>query len=205
MMKCPDPKCGSLMDVVKPSADLKAPAEIKETDDQGKPLTSAAWLHYHEHRIRCRECGTNFCGQCKRMPYHIGYTCDQYQTYQGSRHCRFCSAALTPANQDTTLPACPALELVCTEADCQKRKSESCRTMLACGHPCWGIADEVKHAPCLHEDCVAISGCNTNQGDFCNICWTEEVGRAPAIQLECGHIFHSHCVRDKLNKKWPGW
>ncbi len=39
--------------------------------------------------------------------------------------------------------------------------------------------------------------------DFCNICWTDELGAAPVIQLECGHVFHSECVKQKLSKGWP--
>lgn len=31
--------------------------------------------------------------------------------------------------------------------------------------------------------------------DFCSICWTETYAEAPCIQVECGHVFHRHCLK----------
>jgi hypothetical protein len=42
------------------------------------------------------------------------------------------------------------------------------------------------------------------QDDYCNICWVEGVGAAPAIRLRCGHIFHHSCVVNKLSNGWTG-
>ena len=39
--------------------------------------------------------------------------------------------------------------------------------------------------------------------EFCNICWIDDLGSAPSIQLECGHVFHYQCVLDKLEQRWP--
>ena len=40
--------------------------------------------------------------------------------------------------------------------------------------------------------------------DMCMICYTEGLSCAPAIQLECGHVFHYHCCFNALSKKWSG-
>eukprot|EP00727_Mastigamoeba_balamuthi_P011166 m51a1_g6672 putative probable e3 ubiquitin-protein ligase mycbp2 (598) ;mRNA; r:204452-207534 len=38
--------------------------------------------------------------------------------------------------------------------------------------------------------------------DYCNICWVEELGAAPCIQLTCGHVLHYHCLRQRLERGW---
>nr|KAG5689428.1 hypothetical protein BaRGS_012250 [Batillaria attramentaria] len=40
--------------------------------------------------------------------------------------------------------------------------------------------------------------------DMCMICFTEALSAAPAIQLKCGHVFHLHCTRMVLEKRWVG-
>lgn len=39
---------------------------------------------------------------------------------------------------------------------------------------------------------------------MCMICFTEALSCAPAIQLQCGHVFHLHCCRHVLMKRWVG-
>ena len=41
-------------------------------------------------------------------------------------------------------------------------------------------------------------------GDFCNICWVESLQMAPCCRLDCGHVFHHHCLTEKLQNAWPG-
>jgi E3 ubiquitin-protein ligase MYCBP2 len=40
--------------------------------------------------------------------------------------------------------------------------------------------------------------------DLCNICWVEELRQAPCVVLDCGHVFHLHCIRSKLATRWVG-
>ena len=41
--------------------------------------------------------------------------------------------------------------------------------------------------------------------DMCTICFTEELGEAPCIQLpDCRHTFHANCVKKLLEHKWSG-
>ena len=52
------------------------------------------------------------------------------------------------------------------------------------------------------NDAVAAGGGQSGD-DLCNICWTDELTAAPCVRLACGHLFHYHCARDQLSKKWP--
>lgn len=40
--------------------------------------------------------------------------------------------------------------------------------------------------------------------DMCMICFVEALSCAPAIQLDCGHVFHLHCSKLVLEKRWTG-
>lgn len=40
--------------------------------------------------------------------------------------------------------------------------------------------------------------------DFCQICWTENLAAAPCIRTTCGHVFHAHCARELMERKWGG-
>ena len=55
----------------------------KELGLNGKAVSSWAQVHFLRYRFRCREanCGINFCSECKVVPYHLGYTCEEYALY----------------------------------------------------------------------------------------------------------------------------
>jgi len=62
--------------------------------------------------------------------------------------------------------------------------------------------------PCLMPECiekmpVALRP-KENIDDYCKICYCESLGQAPCVYLECGHIFHMHCVKDQISKKYNG-
>lgn len=40
--------------------------------------------------------------------------------------------------------------------------------------------------------------------DLCMFCQADDLGSEPCIQVQCGHVFHFGCVRDRLEAKWPG-
>eukprot|EP00501_MAST-03F_sp_TOSAG23-6_P000492 GSMAST32.ASY1.ANO1.506.1 assembled CDS len=47
--------------------------------------------------------------------------------------------------------------------------------------------------------------CDLNMSEeYCTICYVDALGNAPTIQLKCGHLFHAACVRDLLEKGYPG-
>jgi hypothetical protein len=108
------------------------------------------------------------------------------------------------------------------------RCPQSCTKVHPCGHPCGGVRGEAACLPCLEVACLKEE--RGTREDFCNICWVESVGAAPAVKLECGHVFHftvrphrrqaahatcatartdsgartPQCVKDKLARQWSG-
>ena len=100
---------------------------------------------------------------------------------------------------------------VCVEQQCQEYSANACSKILACGHFCGGIINETTCLPCLHQKCQSISNFDpkkpklTQDGDdMCMICFTEALSCAPSIQMACGHVFHFHCSRLILQKRWNG-
>lgn len=39
---------------------------------------------------------------------------------------------------------------------------------------------------------------------MCMVCFTESLFAAPCIQLACKHVFHFHCIKTMLEKRWVG-
>jgi hypothetical protein len=64
---------------------------------------------------------------------------------------------------------------------------------------CNGVKDEKEHLPCLKHGLECAD-------DFCAICYVEALKDAPCIQLlgDCQHVFHAHCVQEKVKSRWPG-
>lgn len=206
--RCANQQCRMLMEQVPYDART---AQLDRTlkDMHGKAMRDAALHHRNEFRIRCRACDTIFCASCQKMPYHNGYNCQEYDEYLKSRQCRFCSASLNDKNlapapdgwdEDEPLP--PSLGDCCTEEECLQYRETCCRQVLPCGHFCCGLKDEELHLGCMKEDCDGANGIDGD--DWCNICWSAELAGAPALKLECGHVFHHHCARTKLAGKWDG-
>lgn len=61
-------KCGNAIEVLEGKT-----YQFKK--DDGKLLNKTAAKHMATYRIRCNECGINFCRSCKVEPYHIGKNC----------------------------------------------------------------------------------------------------------------------------------
>ena len=106
----------------------------------------------------------------------------------------------------------PGKNFVCDDGDCASKASLACaRAHRECGHMCGGVLGEDTCPPCLREGCVEryneyLEGqggraLTQNAEDFCNICFTEDLGSAPSILLGCGHAFHYVCAVDKLKSK----
>lgn len=87
---------------------------VKETAEDGRELTSEQLDHRNRHRFRCVSCSANFCRLCQTTPYHLGYTCDEYQRYTNAPHCRYCedvlldTPATTAASTSSTSSSAPA-------------------------------------------------------------------------------------------------
>ena len=181
MVTCPNSKCRAVMEFI-PTMTMKG-----KEDKKAEPTDE----HFRQNRLRCWTCQGNFCVACNEMPYHVGFTCVDRATFLKARHCLYCTTVITSNTA-----------VICDQFDCLAKLEMACPARLTCGHRCFGIREEVTHLPCVHHDCNPLL--NSKLTDFCNICWVEELGQAPLIQLACGHLFHSTCASAKLKKKWPG-
>ncbi|EGG21972.1 hypothetical protein DFA_01858 [Cavenderia fasciculata] len=191
--KCPN--CSVLMEKLQHNQNTPQDNNAKEYDQNGNELSRQAIEHKKLYRFRCLQCTTVFCSECFEKPYHLGYTCDQFKNYSTSKHCRYCLQSLKPSNCSTLSNQC------CNQPECMQKYMLSCKKKLACGHNCCGISGETKCPPCLVDDCPYANQ-TQKSSDYCNICWVEELGSSPCIQLECGHIVHLECCKKKLAGKW---
>eukprot|EP01117_Protostelium_nocturnum_P011289 TRINITY_DN4098_c1_g1_i4.p1 TRINITY_DN4098_c1_g1~~TRINITY_DN4098_c1_g1_i4.p1 ORF type:complete len:652 (-),score=236.82 TRINITY_DN4098_c1_g1_i4:52-2007(-) len=192
-VRCPNPDCVYVMEKLR-NTDM-SPQPMEKVN--GKEMSEEAVKHRNDNRFRCRECSTEFCAECKGIPYHDGFTCQQFVKYEKAVHCRYCAVELSAANAHS-LPL-----KICNSQDCVAKSKLGCEKTLACRHLCGGIKNERNCLPCLNEDCNKEEE-GQKSDSYCNICWVEDLGSAPCIQLECGHIFHSNCVQQKVSKGWSG-
>ncbi|CDQ78645.1 unnamed protein product [Oncorhynchus mykiss] len=110
--------------------------------------------------------------------------------------CRFCGT-----RNGTELSAVGS---VCSDPDCQEYAKLACSKTQACGHLCGGVRNEKSCLPCLHG-CNKSAGClKQDADDMCMICFTEALSAAPAVQLDCSHVFHLQCTRRVLENRWLG-
>lgn len=83
---------------------------------------------------------------------------------------------------------------------------EKCRNILYCGHPCSGLRDEKMCPPCLYRCDRNLDESIPGQtaDDTCLICFTDNLASAPVIKINCGHLFHFHCIEAMLKNRWSG-
>jgi len=196
------PHCGSQWEFEKGGAEKgDAPDFSRELGINNQLLSEEAQRHYLSHRVCCRQCAHTFCRGCKRVPYHSGFNCAMFEVYLNADKCRFCATALMP-NGIGLDPPSPALALVCNNAICLEKRALSCVHTLPCGHPCGGTRGEEHCISCLEPDCDGAARrvlCSQSKDDYCAICFTEELGEAPCIELDCQHIFHFQCLLQRLD------
>ncbi|KAI4471285.1 e3 ubiquitin-protein ligase mycbp2 [Holotrichia oblita] len=112
-----------------------------------------------------------------------------------SGQCRFCGAVGSSGLL--------AIGNVCADQECQEYARTACTKLLTCGHMCGGVQGEFDCLPCLHG-CSSDTSLRQDADDMCMICFTEALSCAPAVQLRCGHVFHLHCCKTVLMKRWAG-
>ncbi|CAI5771736.1 E3 ubiquitin-protein ligase MYCBP2 isoform X9 [Podarcis lilfordi] len=117
-------------------------------------------------------------------------------TTSSSEACRFCGC-----RNGTELSAVGS---VCSDADCQEYAKIACSKTHPCGHPCGGVKNEEHCLPCLHGCDKSTTTLKQDADDMCMICFTEALSAAPAIQLDCSHIFHLQCCCRVLENRWLG-
>jgi len=183
--------CPNCQNVFEGVSGMQVPSSNKGKEQ----LSKEAAEHSAKYRFRC-QCGTVFCSSCSTTPYHLGYTCSRWKSYLSSAKCHFCQEALKDAAS--------VKSGVCSDEECEQKKKISCKKVLDCGHKCGGIKGEKRHLDCLEVSCAERQNLSQNRDQYCTICYCEDLGSAPAIQLACGHVFHYTCVKEKLSNKWPG-
>ncbi|XP_010576465.1 PREDICTED: E3 ubiquitin-protein ligase MYCBP2 isoform X16 [Haliaeetus leucocephalus] len=117
-------------------------------------------------------------------------------TTSSSEACRFCGC-----RSGTELSAVGS---VCSDTDCQEYAKIACSKTHPCGHPCGGVKNEEHCLPCLHGCDKNATTLKQDADDMCMICFTEALSAAPAIQLDCSHIFHLQCCQRVLENRWLG-
>ncbi|XP_031417201.1 E3 ubiquitin-protein ligase MYCBP2 isoform X1 [Clupea harengus] len=110
--------------------------------------------------------------------------------------CRFCGT-----RNGTELSSVGS---VCADPDCQEYAKMACSKTQPCGHPCGGVKNEELCLPCLHGCDKSTSCLKQDADDMCMICFTEALSAAPAVQLDCSHVFHLQCTRRVLENRWLG-
>ena len=65
---------------------------------------------------------------------------------------------------------------------------------------CGGVRGEEKCLPC-YQGCDGVA---LEKDAYCSVCYTEPLGQAPTVRLECGHAFHYACVKRILDGRWNG-
>ena len=82
--------------------------------------------------------------------------------------------------------------LVDTCKYCKGKLEFACDKELSCGHACGGCVGEAECPPCLK--------CESSSGDeFCTICFIETLSESPVARLQCGHMFHWHCLKRRIS------
>jgi len=157
-------------------------------DENGAGISRETAEHMAKYRFRCAACNRVICAKCKVEPYHLGKTCEEHQNFKKSKHCRYCQKVVHSSRP------------VCKDPVCRARYRTACRKVHSCGHQCFGVKHETECLPCIADGCGNIA----NENDYCTICYTEGLGAAPCVQLECGHVLHYHCVLTSLEKRWVG-
>lgn len=92
LVSCPNPSCDYFFETC-------GTGESKRLflPNGGEPSQDAV-EHYQKYRYRCRNCQEEFCSSCKKIPYHEGFTCEEYTQDASSVHCRFCDKLLSDRN-----------------------------------------------------------------------------------------------------------
>ena len=63
--------------------DVGNPRDAPKKNDAGKTLTEADKKHYAENRFVCQkaDCKAEQCKNCQAVPYHCGYSCDDFKKH----------------------------------------------------------------------------------------------------------------------------
>ena len=155
LISCPNPSCDFFFE----SSGI---GECKRLDrPDGQEPSAEALTHFQQFRHRCRKCSEDFCSQCKKMPYHEGYTCAEYEHDSLHAHCRFCDKLL-PEREITVVKE--QLQQLCTNIntvvqnvcdECAPKEAATHDGVLPCKHQKHCTSNHLGSCPpCIHPDCT---------------------------------------------------
>lgn len=167
---------------------------------------------YAQNRFICpnSRCRTVQCKSCKATPFHVGLNCREYKAQKDMlseiilkiRNCRYCNRELNEQTICNTTQK--AIADICNSPKCQNTVKNACNKLLACGHPCLGLKNDVTCLPCMNQSCSKDKQEMVSQRskDYCRLCSTEALGTSPCVKSNCGHIFHEKCLKSRLEVRW---
>ena len=163
---------------------------------RGKQLTEAHKLNYVTNRFKCpnKKCKIEQCKTCKAIPFHLGFTCEQFKNY---KPCRYCEDGVDLSNPNQNFP-----DICMKNPECIGKANEACQSFLSCKHRCSGVTGEFKHPPCLYEECLEKLKDPINE--TCMVC-NDTLTSAPCLKLSnCNHFYHIKCILERLKQKYSG-
>ena len=126
-VRCPNVSCamplerGAVLSVADAESQPLPPGTV---GPGGRPLTVTEAVHFNQCRQRCPSCATAFCTQCGAIPYHIGFSCEEFALAR-PQQCRYCSVPLVQADKPTsTTPPVEAASGGVGQVGAEKKKEE---------------------------------------------------------------------------------
>lgn len=139
-----------------------------------------------QYKVTCNNCFVSMCTNCKTIPFHEGYTCDEYTWFLNDSLCRVCQKPTDPnilKNLGT-----------CLSKTCNENVSNLCNKKLPCGHKCCGYKCKDSHPAC--PLCTPLLS-------KCLIC-RKHLWGTPCLSLNCGHSVHKACAFNAYERMLNG-
>lgn len=166
-------------------------------NEENKQISREACEDFAKNRVRCSTCSTVFCAQCKEIPYHLGFNCEEFEIRKRSPKCIFDGTAILAENKG------PRRD-VCNNPECKVKYNILCKKKLICGHRCFGCKND-KCPPCLIRECICFTNVfEQDKETLCAICQAEDFGSSPIVVLSCNHYVHFLCLKKRLDNRFNG-
>lgn len=145
-----------------------------------------------KNRFKCPSCSKDQCKTCGKIPFHLGFTCDESEN---KILCRYCIK--NPLNSIVDLKR-NALSDICLDSECHQIAQKACQKIMPCNHRCSGVKNhKVNYHFCTKEDCPE----NIVKNKECVYCTTTLCASPTIYSTTCLHGFHYDCISKSLEKK----
>lgn len=133
------------------------------------------------------ECQARASKACGRTLHSCGHACTGSQ----------CSLGLSCEE------VCPVACLRCAAEGVSESQYEERQQLYARSCLKWGVEMERDFAV-QATAYKQLLGSQTTADEYCSLCYTEALGAAPVLQLQCGHVLHQHCIEAQIQSRWSG-